>query len=98
MRLKLPVQAASTLPMVLLLVAVATGGVLSGMLASSNTASPELVRTAADAKVVRASSFWMISYIVLIVTLVWTAVVSTAIIFAHFKAAGLWVTGVATGL
>src|SRR5687767_6739620 len=98
MRLKLPAQPASTLPLVLLLVAVATGGVLSGMVASSNTASPELVRTAADAKAVRASSFWMISYIVLIVTLVWTAFVSTAIIFTHLKTAGLWISGAATGL
>ncbi|MEK6374242.1 MAG: hypothetical protein AABO58_16265 [Acidobacteriota bacterium] len=98
MRLKLPTQAASILPLVLLLVAVATGGFLSGMLASSKTASPQIIRTAADANAVRASSLWMIGYIVLIVTLAWTAFVSIAIIAAHLKAVGLWITGVATGL
>jgi hypothetical protein len=68
------------------------------MLDRSPTASPHIIRTAADANAVRASALWMISYIVLIVTLAWTALVSAAIIGTHLKTVGLWITAVVAGL
>jgi hypothetical protein len=98
MRLKLPGQTASVLPLLLLLIVVGTGGVLNGMLDSSPVARPQSVRTAADANALRASSLWMISYVFVIVTLAWNAFVATGIAVAHFRAAGLWVTGIAAVL
>src|SRR5258706_105338 len=98
MRLKLPRQAASVLPLLLLLIVLGTGSVLTGMLDSSPVASPPSIRTAADTNALRASSLWMISYVFLIVTLAWNAVVAAGIVMAHLKGAGLWITGIASAL
>jgi hypothetical protein len=68
------------------------------MLDSSPVASPPSIRTAADTNALRASSLWMISYVFLIVTLAWNAVVAAGIVMAHLKGAGLWITGIASAL
>jgi hypothetical protein len=98
MRMKLPRQAVSVLPLLLLLIVLGTGAVLTVMLDSSPVASPPSIRTAADINALRASSLWKISYVFLIVALAWNGFVATGIAVAHLKTTGLWLTGIASGL
>jgi len=88
----------NALPLVLLAIALVTGGFEAWMLDSSSVTAFRDMRTVAQAAAVRASVLWMLAGVLDIVVLFWNAFAAGAIVAGHLGSIGRKVTATAACL